>query len=323
MMRRSAPRLASRAIVLPLIAAALAALPCHAGWAAEAPGHRGAHLQVQPGAGSALEPLRLRVEVSHEGFDGRPDLTIEAEQGQRVEITFVWADSAVPDNAHRIYIKGYELKTDLLSRSNPEDTLSFIADRAGTFEVVCDWYCEGHKEALQGGRLQIRPTGAAVAAATALTLAASPGQAQGPVVLAATLVDEGGGPIAGALVRFFVEVEFAGTAGLMEIGQGQTGNDGVASIEYVPASAGERVVRVRFEGSGVYGESEDTMRIEAQHAVPAYAQETTSLDRLRPWTRLGLGVLVLGVWGAFAYVIFQLRRIGRAPLGGGGREKAA
>lgn len=260
--------------------------------------------------------LKLRVEVSREGLNGRPDLVIEAEQGQRVEMTFVWADMAVPDNAHLIYIKGYELSTDLLSSEHRTHTLSFVADAPGTFEVVCVWPCEGHLEALQGGRLRVTPvgggTGGQSLTATGLALRSLGPEAGGAVRLRATLADDAGNPIPNVPVRFFVEAELAGTRGLMEIGSAVTDSRGVASLVYAPTFPGEQRLTARFEGVGLYAESEGTARLDVPDAVPAYTSGPPGLAPLPRLAAAGLVALVLGVWATFAYVIYQVLRIRRA-----------
>lgn len=151
-----------------------------------------------PAHAQQIEPLKLRVEVSGaKGFNGTRDFVIDAVQGQQVEVTFVWNDPSNPDNGHRIYVKGYELKTKVLDRDNREATLSFVANEPGTFELVCDWLCEGHKEMLQSARLRVRsggggaprpaPAATASAAAASATASASPtAAAPSPTTVTAT-----------------------------------------------------------------------------------------------------------------------------------------
>lgn len=96
------------------------------------------------GGVESTDVVRMRIEINHKGFNESPDFRLEVKEGRQVELTFVWTD-ADPENAHRIYLEGYELKTKLLSPDRLEGTISFTADKRGTFDLECDWRCEGHK----------------------------------------------------------------------------------------------------------------------------------------------------------------------------------
>jgi hypothetical protein len=108
----------------------------------------------EPTPSGASDVARIRVELDYKGFNGAPGFVIDVQVGQRVELTFVWADTAMPDNGHRMIIEDLGLKTPLLTVDNREATLSFIADRAGSFELECNWRCEGH-ENLKDGILRV------------------------------------------------------------------------------------------------------------------------------------------------------------------------
>lgn len=275
---------------------------------------------------SAIEPLNLTVEVSYKGFNGESEFSIEALQGQEVNLTFVWADGAVPDNAHRIRIEGYELKTKIIDIDNPEDTLSFVADKTGSFLIECDWRCEGHKEALQSATLKVGGSSpdsgpGASYVSTNIALGFMPVETEaGPVALDATLQDEEGQAIEGAPVRFYVATEFAGTDGLMEIAEVQTGEDGVALYEYTPTVSGEQTIIARFDGLGLYEETEASFPINVRNAEPAYTVPPPGLEGLRQWAPLGVGLIVATVWLTFMYAGFQVYRLARSPGGGGADE---
>ncbi len=259
--------------------------------------------------------LELRVEVSREGLNGDPALAIEVERGQHVEITFVWADEVVPGNAHRMYIRGYELSTELLSADHRTHTLRFVANQPGTFEVVCVWPCEGHLEALQGGRLRVKPSGAAGGSPVATSLVLKPSSlevAGGSVTLSATLKDAHGNPIPDVVVRFYVEARLAGTSGSMEIGATVTDADGLASLNYTPTFAGDQLVTARFSGVGLQAESEGKVPLRVVESQPAYAPTRGGLEPLPRWAAAGLLATVLGVWSIFAYVLYEALRIRRA-----------
>lgn len=265
---------------------------------------------------AAPDVLELRVEVSYKGFNDDPDFTIEAEQGQLVEITFVWADAAVPDNVHRIEIKDYGLKSGLIDVDDRETTLSFIADKAGTFTIECTWRCEGHKEALQSAHLKVKSGaggGGSGVSLTGTTLAVEPSawRVSRHVTLTTTLLDDNGQPVADVPVSFFVDAEFAGTKGPMEIGIRHTDEAGVAALEYRPAITGEQLVTARFDGRGLHAQSEETLQLDVLDVIPAYVEEAKGLESLRRWAPVGVGAVVVAIWSVFGYVGYQMIRIQR------------
>lgn len=261
--------------------------------------------------------IDMRVEVSYKGFNGQPDFTVEAQQGQKVTITFVWADTSVPDNAHRMRIEGYDLRTKLLDAETREDTISFIADKPGKFQIKCDWRCEGHKEALESAWLTVGAGGPGVSSAalvsTSLSMAPSTFEVSGgPVDLTASLGGADGEAIEGAQVRFYLDTNFAGAEGEMEIGAAETDASGRAAITYKPTSTGEQDVTARFDGMGVYSESEQKVTLNVLDASPAYTVEPIGLDALRDWAPVLLALVVLGVWSTFGFVLYQVFRVAKA-----------
>lgn len=265
------------------------------------------------------DAIQHRIEVSYKGFNGTPNLVIEARQGERIDLTFVWADEAVPDNAHRMYLKGYELKTSLLDTDNREATISFIADKTGEFELICDWRCEGHKEALQNGKVKISAGNGngATFVATALSFESSAKEISGTAVtLTATLKSVDGHDIPEAPIKFFAETRFSGTEGLMEIGTSVTDSNGIATFEYIPTIEGRQKIIARFGGTGIYAESEAPVEIDVLAAVPGYVQDPASLEVLRGILPYGLWIVVAGVWVTFGYVLYQIIRIPDEHEGG-------
>lgn len=284
---------------------------------------------------------QIKVEVVDGGFNGvtgkfsgttSEDFTIEVEQGQLVELTIVFAQTADLDDEHIMVLKGYNLETDRISYHNRETTIKFVADKPGTFEFACDLDCKIH-DRLKSGHLKVSrsapsaaaptatgaPTAAAPSAAaaaiarTSLSLTPSAWEVVGgPVDLTASLKDAQGAPVAKAEVTFFAEAELAGTKGLMEIGIAKTDKEGVARIDYTPTVAGEQRVVARFEGMGLYGESEQAIQIRELAPQPAYSVAPTGLSGLRDWAPLGVVLVLASVWGTFAYVLYNIYRIGRA-----------
>ncbi|GAB4325427.1 MAG: hypothetical protein Kow0010_07920 [Dehalococcoidia bacterium] len=287
--------------------------PAHAGMPGDAT------VVVRDAAGAATEEvLRLRVEVSYKGWNGQRDFTIEAVEGQRVEITFVWADTAVPDNAHRIRIDGYDLRTPVIDAENREATLTFIADKPGSFNLSCDWRCEGHKEALEQARFKVIPASGSTGGAdgssasasyqpTSLSLAIVPvDDPSGRLMVRAALMNNEGEPVAGAKVHFYVERAFAGTEGAMEIGASETDESGVALIEYMPRFAGTHVVTAQFPGFAVYAPSERVGEFSVDAVAPAYTVAPKGLGAARSWTPVFVLLIVASIWITFGFVLTQV-----------------
>ncbi len=337
-MRKAAGRLAGIRVVLALTGALALLLGLAAPAAAHAldprmSGMGGQIRVVEPPGAHPMDPLQVTVSVSYKGLNEQKGLEIEAVVGQVVEITFVWADDAVPDNAHRLLLRGYELRTALIDSENREQTLSFVADRNGTFELVCDWRCEGHKEALQSARLVVRDPhagmGPATLAAPNLVLArvaappagaAAPEGATEPVTISATMSDPLGQPIAGAPVRFSLWTAFGGVESDMEIGERFTDERGVAGLVYVPTTVGEHEFVARFAGSDILAPGEQRLRITVERAVGVYVVAPRGLDLVARYAPPAIALVVLGIWSTFAYVLYQVVRIragrpsaGRAP----------
>lgn len=280
--------------------------------------------------GDAADPLQLQIEVSYKGFDKSADLVIEAVEGQLVELTFVWADPSVPDNSHRIYIKGYDVKTGLLTAANPAETLTFAADQAGDFEIVCDWECFGHDVLVAHLRVGGAGGGSAAAArptrlmgSTRQGVPAGDGE-RGESTLTATLLDDRGQPIADAPIVFEAAAELTGVTGFIEVGRAVTDARGVATFpnEMRTADADQSGVRVRFLGVGVYGESVTETFAVVPAASAAGPAEATPLRAVTPWLRAVLFLIVLAIWLTMAFVAYQLLRIGREPVRGATQKEA-
>lgn len=260
------------------------------------------------------EPLELTVEVSYKGLNHHSDLEIDAVVGQEIEITFVWADEAVPDNAHRLLVKGYGLQTELLDSDNREATLRFVADRVGTFEVVCDWRCEGHTSALQGAKLIVadpHPGDQVTLIPTSLLLAPVAAPDSSAVTLSATLTDTAGAPVAGAPVRFYLRTSFVGVEGDAEVAAVLTDDAGAARATYRPTSDGEHLFVVRFPGSDLHAEADEVLSVDVDRASPAYVVAPRGLEALSDVVPLVFAMVVISIWTTFAYVLLQVVLIRR------------
>lgn len=312
---------ASRVLAVAALTSVLAvSFPRHA-MAREAMMPDGSSIDVRPAGSETEEVLRLRIEVSYKGWNGNPEFKIEAVEGQQVELTFVWADTAVPDNAHRIRIKGYDLQSQLIDVDNRETVLSFIADKTGTFELACDWRCEGHKDALESGLLLVMPSGTSGDSnpgtgssssrflPTSLALSAETSNTDTPIQLSAALTDEAGEPVSGAKVVFLVDRTFAGTEGEMEIGFAETDAEGTAVLAYSPAFSGLQTVTARFAGVGLYAPAEQVSVIDVGQVGPAYTVASKGLDGIRTWMPPMVFLVVGAIWLTFAFVLVQVFQI--------------
>ena len=65
-------------------------------------------------------------------------------------------------------------------------------------------------------------------------------------IQATLLVADGGAPVAGTAVTFYMSASFGGVEGVVEIGRGVTDENGVATLNYEPRSAGNHEVRVEY-----------------------------------------------------------------------------
>ena len=65
-------------------------------------------------------------------------------------------------------------------------------------------------------------------------------------IQATLLVADGGAPVAGTAVTFYMSASFGGVEGVAEIGRGVTDENGVATLEYEPRAAGNHEVRVEY-----------------------------------------------------------------------------
>lgn len=102
----------------------------------------------------------LQVEVSRNGFNNTAgEFRLEVEQGQEVEITFVYGDSDFPqNNPHVMAIPALGITTGILDEENPEETARFTASKAGEVSFMCiETACVGHSN-LQGGIIVIQPS---------------------------------------------------------------------------------------------------------------------------------------------------------------------
>ncbi len=103
----------------------------------------------------------FRIEVSRRGFDSTAgEYRLEVEEGQQVEITFVYGDKDFSqNNPHIIAIPDLGITTDPIDQQNPEATVHFTAGNTGEVAFVCTKVdCVGHTNLL-GGILVVEEEG--------------------------------------------------------------------------------------------------------------------------------------------------------------------
>ncbi len=112
-----------------------------------------------PQTPSNQEKGTFQIEVSRHGFNDTPgEFRLAVEEGQEVEITFVYGDEDLSqNNPHIITIPAYGITTATLDKENPEDTVSFTASKSGEVSFMCTLYCVGHTN-LRKGSIVIQPS---------------------------------------------------------------------------------------------------------------------------------------------------------------------
>lgn len=97
--------------------------------------------------GGAPAPLDVTIKGSDIKFE---TTTITAKVGQTVNVTF----ENVGALEHSFIIADFNVKLEKV-QAGQKATATFVADKAGTFEFVCD--VAGHKEAGMVGKLTVNP----------------------------------------------------------------------------------------------------------------------------------------------------------------------
>lgn len=315
---------------------ALVALPAPAEASSVCPLHASAgHAPSQQG------PKALTVMVSRHGFNGSPDgLRLQVQEGEEVEITFVYADMDMHrSNAHRIKSTELGIDTGEIDKDNPQATVKFVARRTGTFVLVCVLNCDGHKN-LENGRLEVLGSARPLAITKTAVALSAPAVARSgeTIALSARATDDAGKPLASAPVRFYVHSDFFIQEPML-IGEALSDAEGTARIEYTPRSVGgHHAVVARFDGDSRHAGSEATTTLTVEdrgqiyrsHAGietpplgptllgvtpggPSYSLEQIPLPTL-DWGPLVLFGILASIWGTYLLVVFQVFQIGR---GGG------
>jgi len=81
----------------------------------------------------------FRVKVSRSGFNNtQGEFRLEVEEGQEIEITFIYGDSDFyQNNPHVIVIPAFGITTGILDQENLEATVRFTASNTGEVRFMC------------------------------------------------------------------------------------------------------------------------------------------------------------------------------------------
>ncbi len=262
------------------------------------------------------------VYVGRTGFNGSSaGLNIVVNEGDTVRIKFVYTDNDLNyDNPHQIMIEGYGITTGKIDRSNPEETVEFVAGQSGQFTFHCVLICNGHPF-LQEGKLIVAPVaGTALPTKMTLSLDQAVGGGDGVGILV-TLVDSIEKPVVGAIVQFYVNTTF----GPMKVDSSTTNADGRASVTYSPKLSGQVQIIASYDGGARYAGSTTSGSITYQartaeepiQRLPFAFGQNTGLDvrlvgsPLSTGLFLGslLGLVIGGVWATYLFVVKQLADI--------------
>jgi plastocyanin len=262
------------------------------------------------------QPVKLTVKITDSGFEPN---TLEVQSGQQVEVTFVWSHQAHPNEKHIIVFDGLKVETDMITKDNPQSTVKFVATTPGTFTFKCDIECDIH-DSLQNGVLKVSagPGSAAVSLEpSSISVEPSNVSVRGETVkVSAFLLDKDGQPIPKATVTFYAQKTFLGRSGLEEIGIAKTTATGLATLSYNPTIPDAQKLVARFEGGGIYDASEANIDVPANLLFgPAPAESHVSLHGLRSWAPVGFFGVIVAIWCAFAFMLYQAWGVRRIRAG--------
>ena len=285
-------------------------------------------------AAEESEALQVRLEITDGGykclegcenveFTGPWEYVVEVDQGTLLALTFVWGHQGYVQEEHIMILRGYKLEWDKLDSEHREATVELIADKPGTVRIECDLDCELH-DFMSGGHLKVGRgggTGDVSYTPTSLTISPSTWATGGESVsLMTVLKDDKGSSVPKAEVRFFLDAEFIGLTERMEIGKGKTDANGVVFFEFQPTMAmREQVITARFDGGGVFDESEQSIEILETGVPPSgYEQEAAGLESIADRGPMALSIAIIAVWLVFAFVLYQALSI----VWSGGKERS-
>ena len=292
------------------------------------------HMPLKPTVGHDVTK-HFTVVVSRNGFNGTSEpFVLNLVEGEMVHITFLYGDDDLSyDNPHVIFLVGYDLRTSLISKSNPTATMEFMATRTGAFAFYCVIPCQGMMN-LESGVIEVAPRPAGTMP-TSVEITVQETAVQGQAVTIQATLMQGSQPVPNVHVDFYLNTTF----GPMKIGTGETDHKGVARIGYKFFSSGQVTVKVQFAGSWSLAASSNQLNLDVEprregpvhvSILPGFSGESiSSLPFVRGQNRMpdlrlvgvpfsqGVPVitvifLIVGsVWATYAYVFAQLRAIVR------------
>lgn len=286
-----------------------------------------------PSLSASGQVKSFTVVVSRHGFNGTDKtLALNLVQGDAVHITFVYGDGDLPyDNPHVIFLVGYDLRTALISKSDPIATLDFVATETGTFAFYCLVPCVGMENLSSGAVVVVpRPPGSLP---TALDVMLDGVTVQGQLVNMVAALTQGSQSVSNARVDFYVSTTF----GPMRVGTATTDGEGVARMGYVFPESGDLVVTAVFAGTESLAPSSKQLNVlvgprpeeppivgllpdamgenvprlpyaVGQNQIPDIRAVGVPLSQSLPVITLVL-LIVGAVWATYGYVFAQIRAI--------------
>lgn len=128
-----------------------------------------------------------------------------------------------------------------------------------------------------------------------------PPAGQESIVLAARLTDDGSA-VAGVPVTFYVVTYVFGER-LMKVGEALSDATGTASVLFQPTWEGDITAVARFAGNADHPAVQTSFEFEAKEAVSLWEPAEFGLDSVRRWLPVGVGIVILAVWGVLGYAL--------------------
>jgi len=147
---------------------------------------------------------------------------------------------------------------------------------------------------------------------THLTLTPTSATVDGKAVkIHAELRDASGAPVAGALLRLMVPVDFMGTTKNEIAAEATTGTGGKAVLRFAPAAAGSVGATVAYWGDRGYAATDAPVSVDVMTPVVVYAPQPVGLQAW--WARSQMILVPFAiVWSVYILVLVLAWRIRRA-----------
>jgi len=132
-----------------------------------------------------------------------------------------------------------------------------------------------------------------------------------PVKISVSVKNERGEPLKRVPVSISLDSAFF-IKDKVSLGVVRTGDDGIATLDYVPRETGYLRMEARFPGTPGYARSTASRELAVEAAGPLYSPHYGG--KLSWRMPAVIGVLVIGVWGTYLYSLWLAYRIGRSRL---------